>query len=390
MSNPENVLDEIKKIIDSMDKSAPLRALQTISDLLVQNSSITNEACGIIERSINNATVEHRRSIFLLLDYLFERRYEKVINYFYSRLPDIVLSYYESADDRARSEIARLVGKWNRRHYLPQVMIDNINRIIRDNCGEEYSKWYYYCYQFVERPPERVPPPQNDFMLDNTTSNLDESEINPSFVINSELLNETVYSTLQSHFEYVKKVFLYHLAQNKQRNMAQPVITPLPKDIETGPMHFTFDWSDDKKKELYRSGREYWFNLRKRSPFRCEQCGMLFKKETEYKFHLENHIKNNGLFEKQKVSRGWYLNRADWTEVNKVIPLSKKDTEPSARLRRDVKYLFCDICGERLEVENVDDGVNMGLFYKDAVRPDPNGPVYHQKCYLIREKQKKA
>lgn len=63
---------------------------------------------------------------------------------------------------------------------------------------------------------------------------------------------------------------------------------------------------------------------------------MLFKKETEvidvvmsnkqYKFHLENHIKNNGLFEKQKVSRGWYLNRADWTEVNKVIPLSKKDT----------------------------------------------------------------
>ena len=28
--------------------------------------------------------------------------------------------------------------------------------------------------------------------------------------------------------------------------------------------------------------------------------------------------------------------------------------------------------------------------YKDAVRPDPNGPVYHQKCYLIREKQKKA
>ena len=198
----------------------------------------------------------------------------------------------------------------------------------------------------MERPPERVPPPQNDFMLDNTTSNLDESEINPSFVINSELLNETVYSvtscirphiqTLQSHFEYVKKVFLYHLAQNKQRNMAQPVITPLPKDIEMGPMHFTFDWSDDKKKELYRSGREYWFNLRKRTPFRCEQCGMLFKKETEvidvvmsnkqYKFHLENHIKNNGLFEKQKVSRGWYLNRADWTEVNKVIPLSKKDT----------------------------------------------------------------
>lgn len=146
-------------------------------------------------------------------------------------------------------------------------------------------------------------------------------------------------------------------------------------------MHFDFNWEKDRK-TLHSEGRRYLFNLEKNYQFVCDQCGMLIRKEVEvgrifgipekYTLHLEKHTRNRELFEQQKVSRGWLKRHREWVEEGeqKVVLETKERVgkkrrdeakEPSARVMYDSNYLRCGLCGELLEIENVNDGVENGL-----------------------------
>ena len=85
---------------------------------------------------------------------------------------------------------------------------------------------------------------------------------------------------MQSHFEYVRDVFLYQLEQNKRNNVPQPEIRPIAANPDIGPMHFDFDWEKDRK-TLQSEGRRYFFNLEKSYRFSCDHCGMLIRNEVE-------------------------------------------------------------------------------------------------------------
>lgn len=105
----------------------------------------------------------------------------------------------------------------------------------------------------------------------------------------------------------------------------------------------------------------------------------------------------------QLKSRNWFQAAPDWCSskpwegiVDRVFSAtadtsSPSPTEPSlpatpsskkAKVIADDAYKSCPLCGE--EFEKVwDDEVNDWI-YANAVRPDPNGPIYMEKAYLKR------
>ena len=99
------------------------------------------------------------------------------------------------------------------------------------------------------------------------------------------------------------------------------------------------------------------------------------------------HQENNELFQKQKVYRGWYKSRREWVQKD-VAEVVEEDKEVETQyVEYDVRFPTCGICGEKLEVKDVDDEKRKGLYFVDAVQPVANGPVYHVRCLKIREEE---
>ena len=101
------------------------------------------------------------------------------------------------------------------------------------------------------------------------------------------------------------------------------------------------------------------------------------------------HQENNELFQKQKVYRGWYKSRREWVQKD-VAEVVEEDKEVETQyVEYDVRFPTCGICGEKLEVKDVDDEKRKGLYFVDAVQPVANGPVYHVRCLKIREEEER-
>ena len=101
------------------------------------------------------------------------------------------------------------------------------------------------------------------------------------------------------------------------------------------------------------------------------------------------HQENNELFQKQKVYRGWYKSRREWVQKD-VAEVVEEDKEVETQyVEYDVRFPTCGICGEKLEVKDVDDEKRKGLYFVDAVQPVANGPVYHERCLKIREEEER-
>ena len=101
------------------------------------------------------------------------------------------------------------------------------------------------------------------------------------------------------------------------------------------------------------------------------------------------HQENNELFQKQKVYRGWYKSRREWVQKD-VAEVVEEDKEVGTQyVEYDVRFPTCGICGEKLEVKDVDDEKRKGLYFVDAVQPVANGPVYHVRCLKIREEEER-
>ena len=101
------------------------------------------------------------------------------------------------------------------------------------------------------------------------------------------------------------------------------------------------------------------------------------------------HQENNELFQKQKVYRGWYKSRREWVQKD-VAEVIEEDKEVETQyVEYDVRFPTCGICGEKLEVKDVDDEKRKGLYFVDAVQPVANGPVYHVRCLKIREEEER-
>ena len=86
--------------------------------------------------------------------------------------------------------------------------------------------------------------------------------------------------------------------------------------------------------------------------------------------------------------RGWYKAQREWLQkdVAEEVEEAKEETQ---YVEYDVDFPTCGVCGEKLEVKDIDDEVRKGLFFVDAVRPVANGPVYHVKCLRIREEEER-
>ena len=101
------------------------------------------------------------------------------------------------------------------------------------------------------------------------------------------------------------------------------------------------------------------------------------------------HQENNELFQKQKVYRGWYKSRREWVQKD-VAEVVEEDKEVETQyVEYDVRFPTCGICGEKLEVKDVDDEKRKGLYFVEAVQPVANGPVYHVRCLKIREEEER-
>ena len=101
------------------------------------------------------------------------------------------------------------------------------------------------------------------------------------------------------------------------------------------------------------------------------------------------HQENNELFQKQKVYRGWYKSRREWVQKD-VAEVVEEDKEVETQyVEYDLRFPTCGICGEKLEVKDVDDEKRKGLYFVDAVQPVANGPVYHVRCLKIREEEER-
>ena len=101
------------------------------------------------------------------------------------------------------------------------------------------------------------------------------------------------------------------------------------------------------------------------------------------------HQENNELCQKQKVYRGWYKSRREWVQKD-VAEVVEEDKEVETQyVEYDVRFPTCGICGEKLEVKDVDDEKRKGLYFVDAVQPVANGPVYHVRCLKIREEEER-
>ena len=101
------------------------------------------------------------------------------------------------------------------------------------------------------------------------------------------------------------------------------------------------------------------------------------------------HQENNELFQKQKVYRGWYKSRREWVQKD-VAEVVEEDKEVETQyVEYDVRFPTCGICGEKLEVKDVEDEKRKGLYFVDALQPVANGPVYHVRCLKIREEEER-
>mgnify|MGYP007005306970 FL=1 len=73
-----------------------------------------------------------------------------------------------------------------------------------------------------------------------------------------------------------------------------------------------------------------------------------------------------------------------------VAEVVEEDKEVETQyVEYDVRFPTCGICGEKLEVKDVDDEKRKGLYFVDAVQPVANGPVYHVRCLKIREEEER-
>ena len=101
------------------------------------------------------------------------------------------------------------------------------------------------------------------------------------------------------------------------------------------------------------------------------------------------HQENNELFQKQKVYRGWYKSRREWVQKDVAEGVEEDKEVETQDVEYDVRFPTCGICGEKLEVKDVDDEKRKGLYFVDAVQPVANGPVYHVRCLKIREEEER-
>lgn len=86
--------------------------------------------------------------------------------------------------------------------------------------------------------------------------------------------------------------------------------------------------------------------------------------------------------------RGWYKPQREWLQKD-VAEEAVEAKEETQYVEYDVDFPTCGVCGEKLEVVDVDDAARKGLYFVDAVRPVANGSVYHVKCLRIREEEEK-
>ena len=101
------------------------------------------------------------------------------------------------------------------------------------------------------------------------------------------------------------------------------------------------------------------------------------------------HQENNELFQKQKVYRGWYKSRREWVQKDVAEGVEEDKEVETQYVEDDGRFPTCGICGEKLEVKDVDDEKRKGLYFVDAVQPVANGPVYHVRCLKIREEEER-
>ena len=84
---------------------------------------------------------------------------------------------------------------------------------------------------------------------------------------------------MRSHFDYVIKVLLYQIEQNKSVSKVdtKPIIPVVETEVGTMILKFS-DWSNLAK--LLLTGREYFSRLSKHLQ-KCDTCGVYFKKDDE-------------------------------------------------------------------------------------------------------------
>ncbi|KAK8833005.1 hypothetical protein WA577_003982, partial [Blastocystis sp. JDR] len=402
MPGYNDALKEVSSILERMGTNAPLAAFERIKSLMLQNQPIFNQICDIIERNIMNASVQNKKSILYLMDYLFKNLGGRITKYYVRPLPSIICNYFESAKDEMRSTIAKIVGSWARANYFPQPVIMEIIRRVQSSCqGPQHFEMVWNqpfnaaLYGRIARQAPRNPQQSSyhtvDYLDDDTLGPVgDDDDLNPDFTINTELLHRTVFPTLLCQFQYVQEVWRYQLEQNKTHSHATPVVelaAPPVEEASVGSVLYTFsNWKDADA--LVIAGRDYLGAMRTRAKHHCDQCGVLFKKTEEYSAHIRLHQANNELFQKQKVYRGWYKPQREWLQKN-VAEEVEEAKEETQYVEYDVDFPTCGVCGEKLEVKDVDDDVRKGLFFVDAVRPVANGPVYHVKCLRIREEEER-
>lgn len=141
--------------------------------------------------------------------------------------------------------------------------------------------------------------------------------------------------------------------------------------------------------------------------FQCKQCAIRFMEQKDLDKHYDWHFEINRR-EKDKsktekpVSRTWFLNLNDWLDTKgglessttiKVNPFGVNDEDqdedgpPKAktisfsRVRANEEENKCYGCGETLEQEF--DSEQDDWFFKDTLRTEDEGHLYHIKCYEI-------
>ena len=141
-----------------------------------------------------------------------------------------------------------------------------------------------------------------------------------------------------------------------------------------------------------------------------EDANLLFASEDHRAQYLASLVAAKKALELGRVSensqlksRNWYQGVSEWCEekpwegiIDRVFSTAAEETIPTtveqpipttpmskkAKVIADDAYKSCPLCGE--EFERVwDDEVNDWI-YANAVRPDPNGPIYMEKAYLKR------
>ncbi|KAK8796346.1 hypothetical protein JH06_4602 [Blastocystis sp. subtype 4] len=409
MASLTGLLNQINDMIIAMGPNVPLNTIKKITDLIMNNPPIFTQACDLIERSMASATVQNKKPLLYLLDYMFKTIGRKCTDYFISSISTIIASYFESANNEMRSKMGSIVGLWARQRTFPAHVIEEIVKRVSLICQDAHTFDAVWNQSFNNGLYGNLPRQQvsvrssqptvyrvTDYMDDENLGELsDDDDLNPLFTINKELLDQQVYPTVRSHLDFIKQVIRYQTEQNKLMGVKQatPIVPKIPTDVVTSTTKvYSFDnWNDTDK--LLVEGRQLLHDIEKepednRYYAMCPGCGIVFKKENEYTAHVILHHKVNEDFEAHRQYRGWYKTRSEWV-LRTEVEIPKEETEEKIQyVEYDVNRCYCGFCGEKLEYVELDDSVRKGWFFKDAVEPVKGGPVYHVDCLRLQEAEK--